>query len=405
MNILVVSPNFPYPLAGFSTRNYHILKALASRHTVSLFAMNDGTNRIRRNMSLLEAMTRELKIFSRPRVLPKRWEQLLSVISGKLYILNQYHSEELQHAIDETLATNGYDLVLFESVLTAGYHLPPNIPVIIDQHNLEYEILLRTSERETAWLRRWYNKLQAHKLKPIEIERCRRASAVLVTSERECLELKRLLPESDIRVVSNGVDTDKFGVDHAYTEIEARIVFTGALDYYPNIDAVLFFARHCWPYIHAHLPAATWQIVGKNPPSHILRLADLPGVTVVGSVPDMLPYLAAAQVAIAPLLVGSGTRLKILEAFATQKAVVSTSIGCEGLEVESGRHLIIADQPEMFAREVVALLENPEKREALGRAGRSLVEATYSWRYCTHELLELVDEIQQKSIRTHALWT
>jgi sugar transferase (PEP-CTERM/EpsH1 system associated) len=386
-------------MAGFSTRNYHMLKALASRHTVSLFALNDSTTGIHLNMSLLEDIVQDLKIFTRTRVLPKRWEQLICITRGKPHILNEYHAEELQKAIDEAVASNHYDIVLFESVLTAGYILPPNIPFIIDQHNLEYEILLRTSVREKARLRKWYNKIEAHLLKPIEIERCRKASAVLVTSEREHFELKQLLPESVIKVVPNGVDTDKFDINHTFEEIEDRIIFTGALDYYPNMDAVLFFAQHCWPYIHAHIPTATWQTVGKNPPSQIQRLAELPGVTVVGSIPDIVPYLAKAQVAIAPILIGSGTRLKILEAFATQKAVVSTRIGCEGLEVESGKHLIIADQPEMLARSVVALLENPEKRNALGRAGRSLVEARYSWKHCTYELLRLLDEIQQEGIR------
>jgi len=405
MNILVVSPNIPYPLAGFSTRNYHILKALASQHSVSLFALNDDAPDVYRDMSMLAELTQELKIFSRQRVFPKRFEQLLYVVRRKPHILQEYHVKEVQIAIDEAVSSSAYDLIFFESSLVAGYRLPSNLPVIIDQHNLEYEILFRTSVREKAWLRRWYNRAEGHLLKPIEIGRCRSTRAVLVTSERERLELQRMLPKSVVRIVPNGVDTDAFNVNHPYKEVQGRIVFTGALDYYPNIDAVMFFAERCWPYIQQQLPFATWQIVGKNPPIQIQKLAQLPGVSVTGTVPQVLPYLAAAQVAIVPILIGSGTRLKILEAFATQKAVVSTSVGCEGLAVESGKHLMIADQPEMFVREVVALLENSEKRDALGKAGSSLAEATYSWRHCCDPLLRLLDEIQLEGKRTYAYTT
>ncbi len=394
MNILIISPNIPYPMAGFSTRNFHILKALASRHTVSLFALKDDIPALQRNMSVLENMTHEIKIIPHARVLPKRWEQLLFILRGKPYILNEYHVEEMQIAVDQAIASNNYDLVLFESSLVAGYHLPPNIPIIIDQHNLEYEILLRTSEHEKAWLRKSYNRIEGRRLKPIEIERCRRASAILVTSERERLALKHLLPESVVRTVPNGVDCSVFQIQDTYQEIENSIVFTGAMDYYPNVDAVNFFARHCWPLIKARIPSATWQIVGKNPLPDVLQLARLPGVTVTGTVPETQSYLASASIAIAPLRIGSGTRLKILEAFAMGKAVVSTSIGCEGLAVEAGRHLLIANQPGEFAEAVIKLLEQSEKRRELGDAGQKLVETTYDWEQCGKALLQLIEETE-----------
>jgi sugar transferase (PEP-CTERM/EpsH1 system associated) len=401
MNILMISPNIPYPMAGYSTRNYHILKALASRHSVSLFALNDRYSGIQQDLSLLDHMTRQINIFRRAHVAPKRLEQLIAIIRRRPHILNAEFVEELQKAIDEAMKTH-FDLVLFESSLISGYRLPAHMPVIIDQHNLEYEIFLRTSEREKAWPRKWYNRIEGHQLKAIEIERCRKADALLVTSEREYRELKQLLPQSVIKIVPNGVDTDSFNPNHSYNEIENRIVFTGALDYYPNIDAILFFAQHCWPRIHQYIPTATWQIVGKNPPPQICRLSQVPGIIVTGSVPQILPYLAMAQVAIAPILIGSGTRLKILEAFAAQKAVVSTSTGCEGLEVEPGRHLALADRPETFAQEVITLLQNPEQRSYLGKMGRRLVEEKYSWQHCTSPLLELLDDLQVKGRGEHA---
>src|SRR5205085_10717683 len=138
--------------------------------------------------------------------------------------------------------------------------------------------------------------------------------------------------------------TEMFRKDGPDCEVLDRIIFTGAMNYYPNIDAVLFFARQCWPLIQAQVPHATWQIVGYNPSPEVLELAKLPGITVTGSVPVVQSYLTQASVAIVPLQIGSGTRLKILEALAMQKAVVSTSIGCEGLSVTLGEHLLVADQ-------------------------------------------------------------
>jgi len=268
------------------------------------------------------------------------------------------------------------------------------VKVIIDEHNLEYEIRLRTYERESAWLRKWYNWLEGHLLKPVEIKRCGEADAVLVTSERERRALKRLLPQRMIEVVPNGVDIEFFHGQCTEQAVECRIIFTGAIDYYPNTDAVLFFSQQCWPLIRAQVPAVTWQIVGKNPPPQVQRLASLPGVTVTGPVPDVRPYLASATVAIAPILIGSGTRLKLLEAFAMRKAVVSTSIGCEGLAVEPGKHLLVADQPAAFAQAVVELLGDAEKRGKLAGAARSLVEAEYSWEQCGARLLHVLEKIE-----------
>ena len=251
----------------------------------------------------------------------------------------------------------------------------------------------RTYLREKSFSRKWYSWWESRQLRPVELARCRNAQGVLVTSEREALLLKPLLPDSTIAVVPNGVDTEAFQQASQEQQIPDSIVFTGSMDYYPNTDAVLSFARECWPLIRAQVPAATWQIVGRNPSSAVQDLAKLPGVSVTGSVPDVKPYLATAMVAIAPLFIGSGTRLKILEALAMGKAIVSTSLGCEGLNVVSGKHLIVADQPEVFAQSIVDLLQNAEQRVDLGSAGRALVENDYSWARCGDDVVRALEKI------------
>lgn len=394
MNLLMVSPHLPGPSWGAGTRSYYLLKALADKYTVSLLFIGDES--IADAHALLQEINlqriHQFPLQSSPQ--HKRTQQLVSVMRNQSYLLASYYKEEVQQAINGILAQDTYDAVIFESVFMAGYRVPEEVAVIIDQHNIEHELLQRTYEQEQAWSRKWFNWWEARKLKPVELARCRSAQGVLVTSEREYLLLKRLVPQCRAEIVPNGVDTSFFKKPEGQQEITHRIVFTGTMNYYPNIQAVLFFARECWPHIQAQIPTATWQIVGKSPPPEVAQLAELLGVTVIGAVPDVRPYLAAASVAIAPLLIGSGTRLKILEALAMQKAVVSTSLGCEGLEVETGKHLSVADQPELFTQAVIDLLQDTEKRASLGSAGRVLVEAIYNWKQCGNSFVHALEKFE-----------
>ena len=392
MNILIIAPTLPSLSSGGPTRNYHLLRTLALKHKVSLLALSENDNEsVQRSLSWLQGLTHTIQVVPRIEPYPKRLGQLIYAVRGKSYVIHSYYFAEMQEAIDRMLLSESYDLVFFESVLIDSYRLPAGVKSIIDQHNIEYEVRLRTFQRERAWVRKWYNWLESRLIKPVEIERCRRADTVVVTSEREQLALKRILPRSMIEVVPNGVDTVLFDELVVKQEVPGRVIFTGSLEYYPNVDAVLYFARKCWPLIRSEMPDATWQIVGKNPLPEVRKLGGLPGVSVIGSVPDIRPYLAAAEVAIAPLLIGSGTRLKILEALAMRKAVVSTSLGCEGLALESGKHIIVADQPKTFAQEVLMLLRNSQTRLALGQAGRELVEVEYSWDHCGARLLNILE--------------
>ncbi len=393
MKLLVVSPYLPSPTWGAGTRNYYLLKALASKHAVSLLLLADGNRIETGDLSELRGLMNTLQIIPCSVPLSKRTQQLMDVLHGKSHVLSTNIVREVQEALDALLAREHYDIVLFESVTMAGYRLPKNVKVIIDQHNIEYELRYRMFQHETDWLRKWYNWLESRLIKPVELERCRQANVVLVTSERERLLLKQMLPQSVIEVIPNGVDMQAFYSTDPEQEVPGRVVFTGTMDYYPNREAVLFFAERCWPLILAQVPDATWQIVGGYPPPEVRRLAELPGVTVTGMVPDVRPYLAASSVVIAPILVGSGTRLKILEALAMQKGLVSTSRGCEGLDVSAGEHLLVADQPQAFANAVITLMRDVRMRASLGKAGRSLVKTTYSWERCGERLMHTLEKV------------
>jgi sugar transferase (PEP-CTERM/EpsH1 system associated) len=395
MNLLMVSPHLPSPSWGASTRSYHLLKALAREHTVSLIALTADTSDEAQDAALAEMKLKQfIKLPLSNSLQSKRMQQVLSILRGRSRLLDAYRIEAVQQVLDDLFASDHYDLVLFESVFMVDYRLPEGTQVVIDQHNIEYELLQRTYQREKSLARKWYNWWESRCLKPVELERCRKAQGILVTSEREALLLKSLLPGGVVAVVPNGVDTEAFQVSDPQQLLPDSVIFTGTMDYYPNIDGVLYFAHKCWPLIRSKVPTATWQIVGRNPPAEVQDLAKLAGVSVTGSVSDVKPYLAAATVAIAPLLIGSGTRLKILEALAMGKAMVSTSQGAEGLAVTSGEHLIVADQPEVFAQSVVDLLQNAEQRTALASAGRVLAETEYSWKRCGDDLIHALEKIR-----------
>lgn len=394
MNILVVSPSFPRTTWGAGIRNYYFLKALARDHRVSLLVLVDVAEiEIAEVRSLENSFVHKIHFVFRPSSRLKRIQQVLSILRGKAYSVQTHTHRDVQATLDELFYRDHYDLVFFQSVLIAGYRLPDDIKVVIDQHNIEHELLYRTYQHATGLLRRWYSRRESRLVKSFEIEHCRKAHLVLVTSEREMVSLKNLVPGCILRVVPNGVNTETFESEHTQQKEKKNIIFMGLMYYYPNVDAVKYFAEKCWPLIRSQVPDVTWSIVGSKPPAGIKQLAALPGVTVTGFVPDVRPYYDDAIVAIAPIQVGSGTRLKILEAMAMRKAVVSTSIGSEGLAVVSGEHLIIEDQPEAFAQAVVQLINDPESRNRLGNAGRTLVEAEYSWERCGDRLLRALEDI------------
>lgn len=395
MNVLVVCSRIPRPTWGAGTRNIALLRALAARHHVALLALVDASDPdpAARDISHLAGLAAPIRLVPVPGGQGKRLRQLAAVARGRSYQLEECSPHAAAAPLAELFAAGHFDAVLFESALTAGYPVPPGTRVLVDQHNLEYELVRRTFEQERNGPRKWYAALEYRALRSAELARCRRADAVTVTSERERRILADLLPGTPVAVVPNGVDVAAFTPAAPDEEVPNRVVFTGTLGYHPNVQAVLHFARACWPRIHAELPDAEWQIVGSYPPPEVQRLAELPGVTVTGTVPEVQPYLHAASVAVVPLLVGGGTRLKILEALATGKAVVTTSVGCEGLALTPGEHALIEDDPEAFAAAVIALLRDPARRAALGTAGRALVEAQYSWERCAEPLLGVLESL------------
>jgi glycosyltransferase involved in cell wall biosynthesis len=211
-----------------------------------------------------------------------------------------------------------------------------------------------------------------------------------VTSERELSQVTSIVPGKPVATVPNGVDLSGFAPRGAVPT--SGLVFTGLMSYRPNVDAVTYFVREILPLIHRTRPAETFTIVGWGITDEVRALLG-PLVIATSRVPDVRPYLAGAAAVVAPIRMGSGTRLKVLEALAMARPLVSTSLACEGLDVEPGRHLLVADDPARFAEAIIRVLEDRHLADRLGAAGRQLMESRYGWGASTAQLDEFHERV------------
>jgi glycosyltransferase involved in cell wall biosynthesis len=314
-------------------------------------------------------------------------------------------SPALSAKLDGWLADTQYDVVQVEGIELARYmHVArrkAKYPIsntctacrrectqfVFDDHNCEYLLQQRTFETDIQNPKRWlgavYSFIQWRKLRAFEANACRAADHVLAVSEADAAAIRRLAPMLNVTIVPNGIDVDSYAYTHvsdsALTgEGSADLVFTGTMDFRPNVDAVLWFAQEVLPLIRQEEPAVRFAAVGQKPHRRLDVLRDRADVLITGAVDDTRPYIASAALYVVPLRMGGGTRFKILEAAAMSKAIVSTAMGCDGFPVQNGRELIVADSPREFAQAVVRLLRDPARRAELGQRAREFVEA-FDW--------------------------
>jgi glycosyltransferase involved in cell wall biosynthesis len=221
--------------------------------------------------------------------------------------------------------------------------------------------------------------VQKGRLRKYEGWACASADWVTVVSEQDRAQLLEIAPASTITVVPNCIDVAAYATKPETTTIDKSLVFTGKMDYRPNVDAVLWFADKIWPLINHQVPGVTWAVVGQQPHPRLRSLSLQAGITITGWVAEVLPYISAAAVFIMPFRVGSGTRLKLIEAMAAGKAIVSTQVGVEGFDVQHNKQLLIADEPAAFARAVLSLLGSGAKRQRLGKTAQQYAQK-YDWR-------------------------
>ncbi|HVG53302.1 MAG TPA: glycosyltransferase family 4 protein [Vicinamibacterales bacterium] len=383
MRILWVKMGGLWPsTTGGRVRSLHTISELSRRHQVTVVTthgIGDDPEGLARQLSNCD------RVVSLPYAVPKRGSSAFPAAVVRSWF-SRYPVDLWKWQVPgvraqvQTFMDAGVDLVVAD-FLFASMNVPTtgSTPVVLFEHNVEYQIWRRLAKLERRPWIRTILEVEWRKLRAREADACRRADLTIAVSADDRRRLEQLAPGIAAVSIPTGVDTDYF-TPMPGSERPAHLVFSGSMDWHPNEDAVLYFLDAVLPSIRAQIPETTFTVVGRNPSARLRDAAGrVGGVTVTGTVSDVRPSIAEGSVYVVPLRAGGGTRLKIFEALAMARPVVSTTVGAEGLGIGPGRHYTCADEPGAFANAVVALLHDPHRRAELGAAGRHLVETCYSW--------------------------
>jgi len=399
LRVLVVSPYVPSRLAGGPIRVHGLITSLPAPHSVSLLAFAQRGHEDDEVAAEIRERCDEVVIVPNERRgiagAPKRALQLRSLLSGRSFERHVHERRAFQAALDRMCGRSQFDVVQIEHSFMAHFRFPSTAALVLDEHNVEHEIRSRTMAVVRPGTRKLYDYLNHRKLRAEEERSWQDVDACAVTSPRDEATIRSALPRALTAVVPNAVDTEFF-TPGAKPRERGTILFYGTLSYYPNLDGLLFFLREIMPIVRRDHPSARLKVVGADPPE-ALRRFEARDVTFTGFAPDLRPHLDAANVIIAPLRIGGGTRLKVLEAMAMAAPVVSTSLGAEGIAVASGREVLLADSAETFAADVVRVLRDDGLAAELGAAGRRLIETSYDWRASARAL----DSLYRRAVPAH----
>jgi glycosyltransferase involved in cell wall biosynthesis len=381
MRILYIATMYPLPVNnGVKMRVWSLLCAIANAgHEITLatFAEPGEPEGTKQELSKVcqdsDIVVRRMESLSGS---TNYLARLSSVLSRTPFALERFRSGDMRSCLERRLRDGAFDVVLCDNIY-ATVNLPPtSLPLLMNSHNVEHLILQRYVEQESNPLKALYARLEAGKLRRFEAVTYRRALLVMVCSRLDAELIEQLCPGLRTIVAPNVVDVHDYEITGE--EDPLTIVYQGGMDWFPNRDALEYFVRAIFPLVQRKIPGVRLIAAGRNPtPEFRSRFADVPALEFTGTLPDLRPAIAKAAVCVVPLRIGSGTRLKILEGGAMKKAMVSTTIGVEGLDFVPGREILIADDPAAFAGNVVELLCDPARRKAMGEAAHNRVLQDY----------------------------
>jgi glycosyltransferase involved in cell wall biosynthesis len=397
--VLFLSQVLPYPPSGgVQIRTYHTLRILASAYDVTAVCFYRGRIQDAKSVrNAVEALSQWARVEAHRLPSESGWPRLLadhlrSVLRRRPYTYYIYRSTAVRRRMMELLRRERFDLVHVDSLdLLAYLPLFRDLPVVCAHHNVESRLLQRRAWAEKSWWRRRYLTLQARLLERGEREWCGRVTLNIGVSEADIRTLRSIAAGGTYAVVPNGVDTDAFRP--ASDDATGGLVFVGGCSWFPNRDALSYFCAEILPLLREKVPGVAVRWVGRASDELRREMQERHGIEMPGFVSDIRPYVQAASCYVVPLRIGGGTRLKILDAWAMGKAVVSTSVGCEGLDARHGENLLVADTPAAFADAVDRVLRDVELRRALGRAARETAERTYGWDVIGSGMLQLYRRI------------
>jgi sugar transferase (PEP-CTERM/EpsH1 system associated) len=407
MKILWLKTELLHPVdKGGKIRTYEMLKRLRQNHFITYLTLVSPSDDP-------ESFDRSNEYCHRLAAIPHRVSQKfgagfyselgLNLVSPLPYALQKYRSSAMRRAIAHEMSLFEYDVVVCD-FLAPSVNLPSemSVPTVLFQHNVEAMIWERHYKNETGGLKKAYLYNQWKKMYNYERKACSRFEAVVAVSEIDRDLMRKEFGVDQVFDVPTGVDTQYFQPAGAQP-IPSELVFTGSMDWMPNEDAIIYFTDEILPRIAAQIPEVTLTVVGRNPTGRLEALAEKnERVKLTGRVEDIRPYVDRAAAYVVPLRVGGGTRLKIYEAMAMGKPVISTAIGAEGLPVRDGHEILIADDPKSFAQAVVATLTDKALRERMGQLARDVVCERFGWDHAAAAFSEVCEHVQKRRWRACA---
>lgn len=378
MKILQLVPRIPYPPdTGAKIEYLNFARMLSPQNEIILvgFAESDITEQ---GIKFLKQFYSQIEIVPLPgdSIIKKI---VLGLMSSVPYTMQKYYSQEMDNKLREIVKKQPIEIVRIDQMHLANYdQCFTNIPVVLRKHNIDATIMKRLYLTEKRPHIRFYAKLQWKKLIEYERRTCQRFQQCVMITRDDEKELQSLCPGAKTSVIPCGIDVDKYPVRKKNRGATKRITFLGSMDWLPTEDAMLYFLQEIFPILVRKIPDLQFYMIGKLPSNRVLKLCKSPQIVVTGYVDSVLPYLEETDVFVVPLRIGSGMRIKILEALCMGIPIVSTAIGMEGIEAVPGKDLLVADTPEDFAKAVIHVMETPVVAGELSQHGRQVIQEKYS---------------------------
>ena len=397
-HLLLLIHRIPFPPnKGDKVRSFHLLKYLAQHYQIHLGTFVDVEEDWQYVDEVKKLCCDSCFVRLNPRI--ARIKSLRGLITGQALTLPYYFDHGLQDWVNEKLAFAPLKhAVIFSSAMAQYLPRESSMTRVADLVDVDSDKWAQYAKTK-SWLLSWIYRREAGRLLAFERQVARDFDATVLVNEREAALFQSLAPESAhcITLANNGVDTDYFAPTHRfenpYQQGEAVLAFTGAMDYWPNVDAVEWFAREVFAHVRTKFPHARFYVVGSRPDARVQKLSAVPGVVVTGSVPDIRPYLAHAAMAVAPLRIARGTQNKVLEAMAMAKTVIASQEAAQGVSAEAGSELVVAnDASEFIAQISVRLSDN--NNDLIGARARARVVERYSWQANLSQIGRALDSNQ-----------
>jgi polysaccharide biosynthesis protein PslH len=395
MKILWVKPGKILPLdTGGKLRTYNILRHLSRSHELTYLSYYAGERDDAYEREVPTHIPQTLCVHTPAQDLKgirRHLDYLLQIAGPAPYAVSRFADPQVKRLLKEWLTQHRFDVAVCD-FLSSTLNFPAELatPTALFQHNVESILWQRKAEVEPRFLDRAVFKLESSKMQRFEPAQTRRFHHVIAVSETDRAAMSDMVDPSHISVVPTGVDLSKYRYDPQLRPNGSLVIFTGSMDWQPNIDGVEFFCNEIWPLVLKKVPAARFRIVGRDPHPRVRKLAS-DSVEVTGTVPSIVDHLREATAIVVPLRIGGGTRIKIYEGMAMGKATVSTTVGAEGLDVEHQRDILLEDSPARFADALLTLLQNENSRRRL-EAGAAATAAKYDWSVITEKFVEVLQK-------------